>query len=57
MSKDSSRVLHYALMNAAHIVVKTMQLSRLIMIPREPKAGLIIMPLGIVPVNLSESSG
>ena len=57
MSKRGSRVLRYALMNAAHNVVKNNALSRLIMTLREPKVGLTTMPLGTVPASLSESSG
>ena len=57
MAKRGSKVLRHALMNAAHNVVKKMLLSKLIMMPRERKAGLITMPLGTVPANLSESSG
>lgn len=57
MSKRGSRVLRYALVNAAHNVEKTMLPSRLIMMPRWSKAELTIMSLGTVSVNSSESSG
>ena len=53
MSKRGSRVLRYALGTLS----ETTQPSRLIMMPRELKAGLTTMHLGIVPANLSESSG
>ena len=57
MSKRGSKVLLYAFMNAAHNVVKTMPLSRLIIMPRELKASLTTMPLDTVSANLSELSG
>lgn len=57
MSKRGSRVLRYALINAAHNVVKTMPPLKLTIIRRWQRAGLTTIPLGIVPANLSESSG
>lgn len=44
MSKRGSRVLRYALMNAAHMLLKIMPPSRLITIPRWQKAGHTTMP-------------
>ena len=58
MSKRGSKVLRYALVNAAHNGVKNnATFSKLIMIPRWLKAVRTITPLGIVPANLSKSSG
>ena len=57
MSKRGSRVLRYALVNAAWNVVRKTQPSRLIMMPRGLKAGLITIHLGTVPASLSGSSG
>ena len=57
MSKRGSKVLRYALVNAAHNAVKAMPPSRLTIKPRWRKAGLTIMPLGTVPASSSESSG
>lgn len=57
MSKRGSRVLRYALINAAHNVVKTMPPLKLIMTRRWLKAGLTTMPLGTVPASSSGSSG
>ncbi len=48
MSKRSSHVLRYALVNAGHNVVKN-NTTKLIMTPREPKAKRTTMPLGTVP--------
>ena len=57
ISKRGSRVFRYALVNAAWNVVRNnATITRLIMMPRELKAGLITMHLGTVPANLSESS-
>lgn len=56
MSKRGSRVLRYALMNAAHNVVKNNATFKAYY-DTTRKAGLITMPLGTVPVSLSESSG
>ena len=57
MSKRRSKVLRYALINAAHNVVKIMPPSRLTTKPRWLKAGLTIMPSGTVPASSSESFG
>lgn len=57
MSKRGSRVLRYALMNAAHMSLRITPPLKLTMIRRWRKAGLTTMPWGIVPANLSESSG
>ena len=58
MSKRGSRVLRYALVNAAHNVVKEQcDFQGLLRCQDEPKAGLTIMPLDTVPASLSESSG
>ena len=56
ISKRVPRVLRYALINAAHNVVKKTLLSRLIMMPRELKDEPTTMPLDIVLESLSESS-
>lgn len=56
ISKRVPRVLRYALINAAHNVVKKALLSRLIMMPRELKDEPTTMPLDIVLESLSESS-
>ena len=57
ISKRGSRVFRYTLVNAAWNVVRNnATITRLIMMPRELKAGLITMHLGTVPANLSESS-
>ncbi len=56
MSKRGSRVLRYALINAAHNVVKITLPSGLIMMPRGMKGGRIIMPLDTAPASLSGSS-
>ena len=49
MSKRGSKVLRYALVNAAYkCLLKTMPPSRLTTKPRWRKAGLTIMPLGTV---------
>lgn len=57
MSKRGSKTIRYALMNAAHNVVKNNRPSKLTTMLRWPKAGLITMLLGIVPASSSESSG
>jgi len=57
MSKRGSRVLRYALMNAAHNVVKNNATFKAYYDKKWRKAGLITMPWDTVPVNLSESSG
>ena len=57
MSKRGSRVLRYALINAAHNVVKNNATFKLIMMPRELKAEPTTMPLDTVLASLSESSG
>ena len=57
MSKRGSRVLRYALMNAAHNVVKNNSTFKAYYDKKMAKAGLITMLLGTVPANLSESSG
>ena len=57
MSKRGSRVLRYALMNAAHNVVKNNSTFKAYYDKRWRKAGLITMLWDIVPANLSESSG
>lgn len=56
MSKHGSRALRYALINAAHNVVKTMRPLSCTTIKRSLKAGLTTMPLGTVPTSSSESS-
>lgn len=55
MSKRGSRILRYALINAAHNELKTTTPSRLTTTPRWLKTGTTIMLWGIVPANLSES--
>lgn len=57
ISKRGSKILRYALVNAAHNVVKTTLPSRHTMMPRWRKAGLITMPLDTVQANSLESSG
>ena len=57
MSKRGSKVLRYALVNAAHNVVKSNATFKTYYTPRWLKAGLTIMLLGTVPASSSESSG
>ena len=57
MSKRGSKVLRYALMNAAHNVVKNNTTFKAYYNPRERKAGLTTTSLDTAPVNSSESSG
>ena len=56
MSKRGSRVLCYALMNAAHNVVRNNLIFKTYYDKKRAKVGLITTPLDIVPANLSESS-
>ena len=55
MSKRGSKVLRYALINAAHNVVKTTLPSRHTMTPRWQKTEHTTMSLDTVPTNSSES--
>ena len=57
MSKRGSRVLRYALVNAAWNVVRNNATFKAYYDAKRLKAGLTTMHLGIVPANLSESSG
>ncbi len=57
MSKRGSKVLRYALINAAHNVVKNNATFKDYYNAKMRNTRLTIMPLGTVPASLSESSG
>ena len=56
MSKPGSRVLRYALINAAHNVVRSNSTFKAYYNAKWPRAGRITTLLGIMPANLSGSS-
>ena len=57
MSKRGSRVLKYSLISAVYNVAKNNTTFKTNYDKKMQRGGVTTMPLGIVPANLSESSG